>query len=261
LLCAVGDANLRDCASYALTKCSLDLLDGRWDGGEILTMKTMPRLVKEVLEEVKHLQLANDRAHGIDHVINVVANCLTIFQEIECDQEVVLLAACLHDAVPRLNLANPGDSPDHSANEATNMLRRLGISALTIERVSSCIRTASWEHYVRRGVPCSTESYVLRDADLLESIGARGIARIFSFAGAHDLSLQWTSIDSERPKRLTPNADKLESPFHHFETKLLWVRELIFSSIAKEEADRRHAFLLQFVDQYTLEQNWCARLK
>ena len=46
-----------------------------------------------------------------------------------------------------------------------------------------------------------------------------------------------------------------------FETKLLWVRELIFSKIAKEEAERRHAFLLQFVDQYALEQNWCTKLK
>jgi uncharacterized protein len=226
------------------------------DIAEVLSMRALPQIVKDTLEEVKHLQVVNDRAHDIGHVINVAANCLTILQEVECNQEVALLAACLHDAVPRLHLANPGDSANHSADEATNILSRLGSPASTIERVSSCIRTASWEHHVRGGVPCSAESYVMRDADLLESVGARGIVRIFAFAGAHELSMEWTNIDRESPKRLIPNADELESPFRHFETKLLWVRELIFSNIARAEAERRHAFLLQFLTQYALEQSW-----
>jgi uncharacterized protein len=219
------------------------------------------KIISKILEHVKHPQKINDGAHSIDHVMDVVRNCLTIFQEIECDQEVVLLAACLHDTVPRSDLINPGNSSVHSAEDAAKTLRRLRVPLSTIERVSSCIRTASWEHHVRGGVPSNVESYVLRDADLLESIGARGIARIFAFAGAHRLSLEWTDIDSENPRKLTPNADKLESPFHHFETKLLWVRELMFSHIAKAEALRRHAFLLQFVRQYTSERNWSTELK
>jgi uncharacterized protein len=221
-----------------------------------MTKRAMPSIISQVLEVVKHLQITNDRAHNIDHVMDVVTNCLEIFREIECDQEVVLLAACLHDTVPRLDLANPGDSSGHSADNAAKTLRRFDIPASTIQRVSNCIRTASWEHHVRGGVPSGVESYVLRDADLLESTGAHGIARIFAFAGAHRLSLEWTHIDSENPRRLTADVDKLESPFYHFETKLLWVRELMFSQVAKTEAARRHAFLLQFVKQYASEVNW-----
>jgi uncharacterized protein len=226
-----------------------------------MATQAMLHVVNQVLEEVKHVQGANDRAHSIDHIMYVVTNCLTIFREIECDQDVVLLAACLHDTVPRLDLANPGESSGHSAEDAAKTLRRFDVSDSTIERVSSCIRTASWEHHVRGGFPCSVESYVLRDADLLESVGAHGIARIFAFAGAHQLSLEWTHIDRKKPRRLTPNVDKLESPFHHLETKLLWVRELFFSNTAKAEAERRHAFLLRFVKQYALEHNWHAKLK
>jgi uncharacterized protein len=218
------------------------------------------QIISQVLDRVKRLQKTNDRAHSIDHVMDVIANCITIFQEIECDQEIVLLAACLHDTVPRSDLANPGNSSDYSAEGAAQTLHRLGIPLSTIERVSTCIRTASWEHHVRGGTPSNVESYVLRDADLLESIGARGIARIFAFAGAHRLSLEWTHIDSENLRRLTPNVDRLEGPFQHFETKLLWVKELMFSQVAKAEAARRHAFLLQFVRQYISERDWGTEL-
>jgi uncharacterized protein len=220
--------------------------------------KGLPRIVTEVLERVKPAQKTNDLAHGVEHVHDVVANCQAIFQEIDCDQEVVLLAACLHDTVSREELGNPGDSSDRSAEEAGKMLRGLGVLPSTVERVSTCIRTASWEHHVRGGVPSNLESHVLRDADLLESIGARGIARVFVFAGAHRLSLEWKHIDINKPRRLMPNADMLESPFHHFETKLLWVQELMFSNIAKVEAARRHAFVLEFINQYALEVNWRA---
>jgi uncharacterized protein len=222
-------------------------------------MDRLPQIVRQIIKKVKTIQENNDPAHGIGHVLDVIRNCRMIFREIECEQEVVLLAACLHDIVSRSDVDNPGDSSDRSANRAVNILRRFGVTASTIEKVSTCIRTSSWEHHVRGGSPSNTESYVLRDADLLESIGARGISRVFAFAGAHRLSLKWTHIDVAKPRRLDASADSLESPFRHFETKLLWVQELMFSNIPKVEASRRHGFLLQFIKQYKSELKWQVR--
>ena len=216
----------------------------------------LPRTVAQLLKGVETQQKDNDRAHGMDHVRHVVMNCRSIFREIECKQEIVLLAACLHDTVSRQSLDSPGESSNYSAEQAGLWLRPLGVAASNIEEVSNCIRTASWEHHVRGGVPANLEAYVLRDADLLESIGARGIARTFTFAGAHRLELEWTNIDVERPRILSPNIDKLEGPFRHFETKLLRVINIMFSETAKAEAEKRHKFMRQFLRQYKMEIDW-----
>jgi uncharacterized protein len=216
----------------------------------------LPPTVIQLLKSVETRQKDNDRAHGSDHVRRVVMNCRAIFREIECRQEVVLLAACLHDTVSRHASDSPGESSNRSAEQAGLWLQPLGVTQSNIEEVSTCIRTASWEHYARGGVPANPEAYVLRDADLLESIGARGIARTFAFAGEHRLGLEWTNIDIERPKMLTPNIDQLESPFQHFESKLLWVTNIIFSKTAKAEAEIRHKFMLQFLHRYKMEVDW-----
>jgi len=216
----------------------------------------LPQIVIQLLNSIETRQKENDGAHGIDHVRRVVMNCRAIFREIDCDHEVVLLAACLHDIVSRHASDSPGESSNRSAEQAELWLQPLGVTASNIEEVSNCIRTASWEHYVRGGVPANREAYVLRDADLLESIGARGIARTFAFAGEHRLGLEWTNIDIERPKMLTPNIDQLESPFQHFESKLLWVTNMIFSKTAKAEAEIRHKFMLQFLHRYKMEVDW-----
>jgi uncharacterized protein len=217
----------------------------------------LPPLVLKALSLVEDIQKQNDVAHSQDHVRNVLRNCQVILREISCDSEIVLLAACLHDVIARQSLIDPGSSAEFSAKSAPEILDGLQISVAAIQRVSGCIRTASWEHHVRGGVPNDVESYVLRDADLLEAIGARGIARLFAFAGAHRLSLDWTGIRTDSLRRLQPDVRKLdESPFRHFETKLLWIRELMFSNTAKSEADRRHSVLLRYIEQYASELSW-----
>jgi uncharacterized protein len=156
-----------------------------------------------------------------------------------------------------MGLSIPADSSNYSAMSSLDILASLHVPDAVARRISECIRTASWEYHVQDGVPKDVESYVLRDADLLESIGARGIARVFAFAGSHNLALKWTDINIEFPKKLRQNIQKVdESPFLHFETKLLWVQELMFSNTANKEAKRRHAILVQFLQQYSAELSW-----
>jgi uncharacterized protein len=157
-------------------------------------IKAPSAMVVKALERIDENQTGSDTAHDADHVRNVIRNCCLIFREVDCDQEIVLLAASLHDFVPRRQLSNPGDAAGHSADASRRLLLSWGIDEAAAFRVANCIRTASWEHHARGGVPADKESHVLRDADLLESIGARGIARMFAFAGAHESCLEWTNI-------------------------------------------------------------------
>jgi uncharacterized protein len=216
----------------------------------------LPPIINELLESIEACQNDNDKAHGIDHVLCVITNCRAIFQEVACNQEIVLFAACLHDTVSRKASRTPSESANHAAEQAGRWLVPLGVNESIVHEVSDCIRTASWEQYLRSNVPLKPEAHVLRDADLLESIGARGVARVFTFAGAHDLGLDWTNINSKNVKTLTPSIDELEGPFKHLETKLLRVKDMMYSEVARVEAERRHKFLLSFIDQYESELNW-----
>jgi uncharacterized protein len=213
-------------------------------------------LVDAVLKRTAEAYRGKDPAHRDDHIQNVIANCRAIFHEVRCDQELVELSAALHDVGPRDFAINADDEPS-SRNIGSETLREFGVPEFRIATILDCIRTASWEHHIRDGSPSSVEAFVLRDADLLEAIGAQGVARVFAFAGANSLSLKWTHLRPDSPRRLSPNRIGIDkSPFTHFETKLLWIQELLYSNIAKTEARRRHDFLLKFLDEYSREQNW-----
>lgn len=222
-----------------------------------ISPETLPPTVGKLLSYIETQQLSNDSAHRMDHIRNVIGNCVRIFDEIECRRDVVLMAACLHDLVPRAGLAIAAEAPNRSASAVGTILKSFGISQTVSEEVAECIRTSAWEFSVDGGTPTNTESYVLRDADLLEAIGARGIARVFSFAGSHDLPLgsphpEFTGNESHTQTK--SGLDK--TPFQHIHRKLLRVRSLMHSKTAKTEAENRHAFLLDFLSQYESELEW-----
>jgi uncharacterized protein len=223
---------------------------------------TMPPPVDTLLEAILSRIAAapgevSDVAHQVDHIRHVVHNCRQIFPEVSCNQRVTLLAACLHDVAPRLEGIRFGDAAFRSAEAARDLLWGFECSEEEIAAVQECIRTASWEFHLRGGHPASVEAYVLRDADFLEAIGAHGTARVFGFAGSRGLPLSWNGLNPDKPRRLQPLADRPDpTPFYHFESKLLWIRDLLYSNTAKAEAERRHAFLADFLQQYRRENEW-----
>jgi uncharacterized protein len=95
---------------------------------------------------------------------------------------------------------------------------------------------------------------VLRDADWLEAIGAHGIARVFAFAGHYNVPLTFVDRDPERPPRL-PTQDNQPDPsaFHHFYSKLLWVKDGLLTEPGRQEGERRHRFLVAFLKEYRAE--------
>lgn len=213
--------------------------------------------IAKVLDFVETQQQYNDGAHRIDHIRSVIANCTKIFDEINCRQDLVLIAACLHDIVPRAGLRKAANAADQSAVLANRFLPSLGFSKQLSMDVAECIRTSAWEFHTAGGKPSSIESHVLRDADLLEAIGAHGISRVFVFAGAHKLPLVCSEHGFTKGEKTTLTKNGLDkTPFQHIHRKLLHVRSLIHSETAKIEAEQRHKYLLQFLEQYKSETEW-----
>ncbi len=165
--------------------------------------------------------------HYEDHVERVKKLAVFIAKKEGANVEIVEKAAELHDIAR--------DEENHAlkgAEMAREILEKEGYDEDFIEAVCHCIASHSFSSGVE---PKTLEAKVLSDADKLDAIGAVGVARAFMFSGERGRSIEET--------------------LRHFEEKLLKLKDLLYTKTAKELAEERHNFLLQFYKQILKELN------
>ncbi|HYA22185.1 MAG TPA: hypothetical protein VEG31_03325, partial [Thermoproteota archaeon] len=164
------------------------------------------------------------------------------------------LAAYLHDAVPR---AQSKGRPHHlaSAAYAESLLRSKGLPKNKSRAVRSIIEESSYEAILSGRIPSSIEARVLRDADFLEAMGARGIARAFAFIGWYrGEALGVLDWDPERPPDLRMSETGPDpSAIWHFASKLLRLKGMMCTRTGRRLAQRRHTFMVRFLKRYAAE--------
>lgn len=195
----------------------------------------------------------SDIAHRFDHIECVVKLAKYIAAKEGANYRIVVPAAFFHDYAPRQHYAFHFHT-DESADAAATFLSENGFDIEEITAIVHCIVASEFSSYLLGIEPRTLEAKVVRDADFLESIGARGIARAFSFAGKHCDSLGVLDYDPSRPLFKHHNimaAD--ETPIHHFASKLLLIRNLLLTETGKEIGDKRHRFMIQFLRRYGRE--------
>ena len=210
---------------------------------------------KQIRDFVKERLRGSDIAHGFDHVEYVVNMARKIALREGADLRIVIPAVYLHDVVSREDVERFDLHTDESATEGKRFLRNMGFSAVEIDEIGDAIATSSYESYLKGREPASLEAKVVRDADWLDAIGARGIARVFAFAGHYGCpemgKVDW---DPEKPEKLEMNTSGADpSPIYHFFSKLLWLKDLMQTDTGKIEAEKRHQFMVDFLKRYRAE--------
>ena len=210
---------------------------------------------KQIRDFVKERLRGSDIAHGFDHVEYVVNMARKIALREGANLRIVIPAAYLHDVVSREDVERFDLHTDESATEGKRFLRNMGFSAVEIDEIGDAIATSSYESYLKGREPASLEAKVVRDADWLDAIGARGIARVFAFAGHYGCpemgKVDW---DPENPEKLEMNISGADpSPIYHFFSKLLWLKDLMQTDTGKIEAEKRHQFMVDFLKRYRAE--------
>jgi uncharacterized protein len=214
-----------------------------------------PKLEKQIRDFVRERHRNADIAHGFDHVEYVVNMAKKIALSEGAALRIVVPAAYLHDIVPRNQVESFHLHTDESAAEGKRFLESMGFSEDEIERIGEVISTSSYESFLKGREPQSLEAKVVRDADWLDAIGARGIARVFVFAGHYGCpemgKVEW---DPDRPERLQMSMTGPDpSPIYHFFSKLLWQRGFMQTRTGKIEAEKRHNFMVDFLKKYRQE--------
>ena len=205
-------------------------------------------LVRERLKDV-------DIAHGFDHVEYVVNMARKIALREGANLRIVIPAAYLHDLVSRGEVESYDLHTGESAAEGKRFLEDMDFSEVEIEKIGNVIMTSSYESYLKGNEPQSLEAKVLRDADWLDAIGARGIARVFVFAGHYGCPKMGTvDWEPENPEKLEMSMSGPDpSPIYHFFSKLLWQKDLMLTDTGRMEAEKRHQFMVDFLKRYREE--------
>ena len=187
----------------------------------------MDRITKEAVEYVRKLYQGNADGHGFAHTIRVWHTAMKIAEtEADCDQEIVSLAALLHDADDGKLFAT-----ENNAN-ARSFLSVHGISEEAADYICRAVNSVSFSKNKGK-TPDTPEGRIVQDADRLDAVGAIGIARTFAYGGAHGR---------------TP-----EDSIAHFYEKLLLLKDMMNTKKAREIAEERHAFMEQFLREWDAE--------
>jgi uncharacterized protein len=195
----------------------------------------------------------SDIAHRFDHIEAVVRLAKRIAKSEGANMRIVVPAAYFHDFAPRQHEAFHFHT-DESADAAATFLSENGFDTDEITAIVHCIVASEFSSYLLGIEPRTLEAMVIRDADFLESMGARGIARVFSFAGKHCKTLGEVNYEPSSPPFTQHNIMAPdETPIQHFAAKLLLLNKLLLTSAGKRMGKRRHALMVGFLEQYKRE--------
>lgn len=201
-----------------------------------------------ITNEIKKLFSNDFSGHDYYHTERVYKNAMAIASHILCDKEIVALAALLHD------VDDPKIFSTQNNYNAKRIMKEINVTAKTQAEVVSIINSVSFKG-TGDSVPGSMEGKIVQDADRLDALGAIGIARAFAYGGSHQRLLYDPCEELGVYKSEAEYHSKNGSTIAHFYEKLLRLKDLMNTSIAKEIAESRTTIMKQFLENFMSEWN------
>ena len=211
-------------------------------------IKYSPLVQKTAAYAQSYLENA-EGGHDWQHIQRVVVNADQIAASENCDMEIVLLGALLHDIA---------DSKFHDGDEEIGPVtaRDFLISVKTpndiIAHVENIVRHISYKGGKMTDF-YTPELAVVRDADRLDAIGAIGIARAFNYGGFKNRKLFDPAISPVTYRTKEAYKASTAPTINHFYEKLLKLKNLMHTDAGKQLAEQRHQYMLGFLEQFFQE--------
>ena len=218
---------------------------------------TDSEIVEETIIFVKETLQNAEGGHDWFHIERVFNNTMLIAKEEDVNILVVSLGALLHDIADAK--FNDGDET-LGPKMAENFLLSLEVPKRIINHVTNIIKYSSFKAGLNDGKMkkkpfTSKELKVVQDADRLDAIGAIGIARAFNYGGFKNRALYDPSI----PPNLNMSKEeykKSQAPtLNHFYEKLLLLKDKMNRETGKRLAEKRHQYMIDFLEQFYQEWN------
>lgn len=199
----------------------------------------------------KELQGA-EAGHDWFHIERVWKNTQRIADAEGADRLVCELAALLHDIA---------DSKFHQGDEeigprtAAAFLRAQACPEDIVLRVDYIIRNISFKGGHDAARVRNIELDVVQDADRLDAIGAIGIARTFHYGGFKNRLIYDPAVAPNLQMSKEEYKNSSAPTINHFYEKLLLLKDRMNTVSGKRLAERRHAFMEDFLKEFYREWN------
>lgn len=210
----------------------------------------MENVVRQTVSFVKQKLAGAEAGHDWFHIERVWKLAKIIAETEDCNLLVVELSALLHDiADPKFH----GGDETLALKISRKFLESQGISEDIIGQVLFIIQNISFKNRGQFTGNLPVELKIVQDADRLDAIGAIGIARTFNFGGFKNNLMFHPDI----PPKLNMTKEEYKknegTTINHFYEKLLLLKDLMNTRKGKELAEKRHRFMLEFLEQFHAE--------
>lgn len=157
----------------------------------------------------------------------------------------------LHDTIDEKIV----DNPQEVIEKIKVVLKESGFEGLEIDDILFTIEHMSFSANIEHHYKLPISGQYVQDADRLESLGALGIARAFTYGGKHGNLIYDPKI---KPAKLISHdqyREHEETTINHFYEKLFHLEGLMNTEAGKNEAHRRTNFMKDFVAEFMAEWN------
>jgi len=201
----------------------------------------------QIFSDYIHALESADAAHDASHVHRVAVNSVKFSKLEGADLGIVIPATWLHDCYTVSKKSELRTQASRlSADKAEKLLKDWAYPQENIEAIKHAIAAHSYSANI---FPETLEAKIVQDADRMDSIGAIGVARMMMTGGKMDCTL-YNDGDPFCQKRQPQDR---QWTVDHFYSKLLKLNSGFHTQAAKDEAQRRHDYMLDFLKQLESE--------
>ncbi|MES2761647.1 MAG: HD domain-containing protein [Bacteroidota bacterium] len=210
----------------------------------------MDNMITTTIAFVKQALAGAEAGHDWFHIERVYRTCLLINKTEGGNEQIIALAALLHDiADPKFNNGDEEIGP----RKAEEFLRSIGTKEEIIAHVKLIIENMSFKNSFEKTGFTSPEMKIVQDADRLDAMGAIGIARAFTYGGFKNRLLYDPAIKPVTDHTKESYKNTTAPTINHFHEKLLLLKDRMNTQTGKKLAAERHDFMLTFLDHFYSE--------
>lgn len=209
--------------------------------------------VKEfVRQQLKGEKTGHDFYHGQRVAHLAIKLYLDDYPNAKIDSRVCMIIKAggyLHDTIDEKVCKNP----ELVIKEIRLLLKKVGFTKLEAADILFTIQHMSFSDNIEHHYKLPLTGQYIQDADRIESLGAIGIARAFTYGGKHDNLIYDPRVKPVKIVNHNQYRKHKETTINHFYEKLFLLENLMNTLGGKREANRRTEYMRKFVQEFIAE--------
>ena len=200
--------------------------------------------MNNIVEFVKNELAFDNSGHNFQHIERVVNNAKYLIKHEGGNEKIIVTACYLHDIIDHKLF----DNIDIQKEKIVKLLIENGYLPSEIEEIIEIIENISFSKgNINECNNLNLE--IVRDADRLDALGAIGVIRTVEYGNSkHRLFYEEENLNRNENSITFKNSTN--TSLSHFYDKLLKLKDYMHTYTAKKLAEKRHNFLISFLDEF-----------